>query len=679
MFKEKNSKLYYCYDHEIVCIEPWGDNALRIRATKSPSFSGQDWALQENIGTITADIKIHEDNKANSNRFLNMHAGKNLSHGKIQNGKISAIINANGVITFYNQYEKILLKEHWRRLQDDISMALNIPGRQYKPKSGESYQLTTRFCANKNEKIFGMGQYQQQELNRKGCLLELAQRNSQASVPFYLSNLGYGFLWNNPSVGQVMFAQNETVWQSVSAKEIDYVIIAGDSPSEIEETYMNLVGKPPMMPEYGMGFWQSKLRYRTQEELLTVARKYKEIKIPLDVIVADFFHWTQQGDYRFDPQFWPDVPAMCQELEEMGTKLMVSIWPTVDHRSENYQEMLEKGYLVQCESGVRISMLCNGNEVFFDATNPEAREYIWEKVKRNYWEQGIKLFWLDVAEPEYTTYEFENYRYSLGNVAEVGNIYPVLYAKGFYDGMQKAGDPTPLSLIRCAWAGSAKYGSLVWSGDIDSSFECLNRQVRAGLSMAVAGIPWWTTDIAGFHGGHGDDPVFRELLIRWFQYACFCPVMRLHGNRMPYSGYDSGIAGTGADNEIWSFGEEVFEITKQYIFLRKRLRDYIRVQMEKTNAQGTPIMRPLFYDFPQDTLSWEIDDNYLFGSDLLVAPILESGADIRQVYLPPNTNWIDVWSKREYNGGKTVTVNAPLEQIPVFAKKNAEVLKIFDV
>lgn len=677
MFKSENGRLLYCYDGESVLIEAWGEHALRVRATRNRVLSGQDWALDAQDAHATG-VDIYLDPSAGGGSYMNMYAGVDHSYGSITNGKIKAVINADGVLTFYNQKGEQLLKEYWRRLKDETSMALNIPGREYKAPAGDHFEITARFVPNDDEAIFGMGQYQQKQMNMKGCLLELAQRNSQVSVPFYLSNIGYGFLWNNPAVGKAMFANNGTEWQAESTRELDYLVVAGDTPAEIEESYMGLVGRAPMMPEYGMGFWQCKLRYRTQEELLTVARQYKAEGIPLDVIVADFFHWTQQGDFRFDPKYWPDVPAMCGELEDMGIELMVSVWPTVDYRSENFTEMLEKGYLVQTESGVRITMLCGGNEVFFDATNPEARDYVWKKIKQNYWDQGARLFWLDVAEPEYTTYEFDNYRYQLGNVAAVGNIYPLYYLKGFYDGMTAEGDSAPISLIRSAWAGSARYGALVWSGDIVSNFECFNRQVRAGLSMAIAGIPWWTTDIGGFHGGSGEDPVFRELFVRWLEYACFCPVMRLHGNRNPQLGFEDGSFGTGSDNEIWSFGEEIYDISRRYIFLRERLRDYIRGQMEAASEKGTPVMRPLFYDYPQDPLSWMVDDAYMFGPDLYVAPVMENECSERDVYLPAGTSWVHAWDKAEYSGGQMIRIQAPLDQIPVFVKKDAAVLTVFN-
>lgn len=676
MFYNEKGSLVYCYNNETVRIDPWGPDALRVRATKNRNFTAHDWVLpaKETLPESGAAVELHVDERAGGRAYLNMREGKDESCGVITNGKVKAVVNADGVITFYNQNGRTLLKEYWRRLQDESSMALNIMGREYGSQKGDNFRITARFVPEDEEKIFGMGQYQQKQLNMKGCLLELAQRNSQVSVPFYLSSTGYGFLWNNPAVGKAVFAVNETEWTADSTKQLDYLIIAGDSPAAIEETYMDLAGHAPMMPEYGMGFWQCKLRYRTQEELLSVARKHKSMGLPMDVIVADFFHWTQQGDYKFDPEYWPDVEGMCRELDSLGIKLMVSVWPTVDYRSENFAEMMEKGYLIRQENGVPVSMLCMGNELFFDATNPEARKYVWNKCRQNYYDRGVKLFWLDVAEPEYTTYEFRNYRYQLGSTEEVGNIYPRMYTQGFYDGMKEAGDEAPISLVRSAWAGSAKYGALVWSGDIVSSFECFNRQVRAGLSMAIAGIPWWTTDIGGFHGGNTNDPEFHKLFIRWFEYGCFCPVFRLHGNRNPQMDFVEGQCGSGAGNEVWSYGDDVLEICKKYLFLREKLRPYIRGQMALAHEKGTPVMRPLFYDYAGDKKAWNVDDCYMFGPELLVAPVMEKDSFLREIYLPASETgieWLDVWTGNTYSGGQTVSVEAPIDRIPVMARKGS--------
>lgn len=678
MFCEKENKLFYRNDNETVCIEAWGRNALRVRVTHNAVFTGRDWALTEHV-CKNGKVKIcMDDTPSGVGALANMYSGSNKSYAEIVNGNIKAVIDVHGVITYFNTSGKILLKENCRTLKNDPSMSLNYLAREFKGEQGDNWHVVCRFLPNDDEKIFGMGQYQQKYMDQKGCTLELSHRNSQASVPFYISNIGYGFLWNNPAIGKVIFGKNGTEWITDSTKEVDYWIVASDDPKEIEEIYTGATGRAPMMPEYGMGFWQCKLRYRTQEELMTVARKHKALGLPMDVIVADFFHWTQQGEYKFDPEYWPDVEGMCKELDEMGIKLMVSIWPTVDYRSENFAEMMEKGYLVRTERGARLTMQCFGQEVFMDPTNPGTRQFVWSKSKQNYWDKGVRLFWLDEAEPEYTVYDYDNYRYYMGTDLEVGNVYPLYYAKAFYDGMAQAGMENPMNLLRCAWVGSAKYGALVWSGDIDSTFECLNRQVRAGLNMAVAGIPWWTTDIGGFHGADISDPKFHELLMRWFAYGCFCPVFRLHGNRNPAYGYDgdfiSGIGafGSGADNEVWSYGEDCFQIMKKYLLLRERIRPYIREQMQLTHEKGIPIMRPLFFDFKEDKAAWDVDDQYMFGPDIMVAPVLEAGVESRKVYLPAGSTWTDAWNGKIYEGGQTIDAAAPIDTIPLFLKDNAK-------
>ena len=678
MFTEKNGKLFYTYDNETVCVEAWGRSALRVRITHNACLNDNDWALTEPVEAAAPRIEVHNDENASGGGFANMFAGRNDSYAAITNGGITAAFDPQGVLTFTNAAGKVLLKENWRRLKDSPSMSLNYAGREFKSVHGDNWRVVLRFLPNDKEKIFGMGQYQQKYLDQKGCMLELSHRNSQASVPFYISSEGYGFLWNNPAIGKVFFGKNGTEWTADSTKQADYWIVAGDDPKELEETYTAVTGRAPMMPDYGIGFWQCKLRYRTQEELMSVARRHKELGLPMDVIVADFFHWTQQGEYKFDPKCWPDVEGMCRELDGMGIKLMVSVWPTVDYRSENFQEMMEKGYLVRTERGVRVTMQCFGQEVFMDPTNPGTREFVWNKCKENYYDKGVRLFWLDEAEPEYSVYDYDNYRYYLGTDLEVGNTYPLYYAKAFYDGMKAAGMETPLNLLRCAWVGSAKYGALVWSGDIDSTFECFQRQVRAGLSMAVAGVPWWTTDIGGFHGADIHDPKFHELLLRWFAYGCFSPVFRLHGNRMPMSGYSGdthsgvGTFGTGAENEVWSYGEDCLQVMKKYLFLRERLRPYIRKQMELTHEKGIPVMRPLFFDFKDDKAAWDVDDQYMFGPDLMVAPVLEAGAASRKDYLPAGASWTDAWTGKTFQGGAVIDADAPIDIIPLFLKDGAK-------
>ena len=664
MLEEQNGALIYRYDGEEVRIQPWGEDAVRIRATKQNHLPEENWALKPQP-LAPSRIWFSEEG------------------GVLENGRLTVKISKGGKITAFNQRGELLLEEYWRNRRDVTDpkcSAIEVEAREFRPNIGGDYHLTMRFeSIREDEKIFGMGQYQQPHLNLKGLDLELAHRNSQASVPFALSSLGYGLLWNNPGVGRVVFGKNTTSYEAYATKTLDYWLTAGDTPAQIEEAYARVTGTVPMMPEYGLGFWQCKLRYQTQEELMAVAREYKRRHLPIDVIVIDFFHWPKQGEWKFDPVYWPDPEAMIRELKEMGIELMVSVWPTVDRESENYDEMLEKGYLIRTERGFRTGLNFEGATIHFDATNPDARSYVWEKARKNYYDKGIRIFWLDEAEPEYTAYDFDNYRYYLGTDLEIGNIYPVDYARTFYEGMEREGQKNIVNLLRCAWAGSQNFGALVWSGDIASSFASMRNQLAAGLNMGLAGIPWWTTDIGGFHGGDPDDPGFRELFARWFQWGTFCPVMRLHGDREPRQPQVGTTGGahccSGADNEVWSYGEEVYQICIKYMNIREKLRDYTRELMQEAHEKGTPVIRPLFYEFSGDPECWNIEDTYCYGPDVLAAPVLEAGMKVRRLYLPAGAAWCEYETGAEYEGGRWIEVPVSLDAMPVFVKKGSKVQK----
>ena len=681
IIEAKEGKLYRYFEGQTTCIEPWGANALRVRSVMMGYDLNGDFALTEAIPAEYAAGNAHSEIKTWNERqtvVSNFPGAQyiDVPCGSITNGNIKAEITAGGKINFYNVTTgKLLLEEFARNRLDghskDLS-ALEILGREFMPHRGGDYQITARFEPNHDEKIYGMGQYQQPYLNLKGCTLELAQRNSQASVPFMLSTAGYGFLWNNPAIGKVTFARNLTEWVAYSAKKLDYWICAGDTPAQIEEQYAYVTGKVPMMPDYAMGFWQCKLRYTTQEELLEVAREYKRRNLPLDVIVVDFFHWEHQGDWSFDPTYWPDPEAMIQELKEMGVELMVSIWPTVETASVNFKDLNEHGYLIRAERGVQYGMDFMAPTIHFDATNPEARKFVWDIAKKNYYDKGIKIFWLDEAEPEYKIYDFDHFRYHAGSNAQIGNIYPVMYARTFFEGMQKEGQENILNLLRCAWAGSQKYGALVWSGDIGTTFSAMRNQIAAGLNMGLAGIPWWTTDIGGFHGGNPNDEAYREVFARWFEWGTFCPVMRVHGDREPRQNPVGTTGGanccSGGPNEVYAYGERVYEICKKYMAYRVALKPYIKEIMAEAHTKGTPVIRPLFYDFPQDQHCYEVEDIHMFGPSLLVAPVYEAGQESKEVYLPAGAKWRNIHTNEVYEGGTTVTVKTPLEQTPVFAR-----------
>ncbi|WP_216629241.1 MULTISPECIES: glycoside hydrolase family 31 protein [Anaerococcus] len=675
MIVTSDHKLIKKYDGELIIIEPWGNNSLRFRAFPAGKLIDENFALlvpENNYEEV--EIK-----KLDSEEYY------------IRNGNIYAILDHRDRITYYNNNGDILLKEFIRlravkhddgsedvgtiQVTRDFNSTLKLKSRQYRANFGGDFEITTRFESNNSEKIFGMGQYQHEFLDLKYTSLELAQRNSQISVPFYISNLNYGFLWNNPGIGIVNFAKNLTEWNMKSTYSIDYWITSEDTPKKLINNYTEVTGRVPIMPKKLLGLWQSKLRYRTPEEVLDVVKRYKEKNIQLSTIAIDYFHWSHQGEYRFDENFWPNPEKLVDELKNnYKVEPIISVWPTVQSDAENYDVYLEEGYMVNVNRGVRLTMQIQGTTVFVDTTNPEATEYVWSLLKKNYKDKGIDYYWIDVAEPGYAVYDFDNYRYYKGTVQQVGNLYPIGYLKMIYDGNKDYVDSV-VTLVRGAWAGAQRYGALAWSGDIDSSFKALRNQVNTGLNVGLAGLPWWTTDTGGFHGGDPRNPTFRQLIVRWFQYSTFSPILRMHGDRLPHSKSLSNSGGgkmpTGAPNEIWSYGEEAENIFIKYLNIREIIREYIYDLMVDAHETGNPLMRTLFYEFPSDKESWNTDNEYMFGEDLLVAPIIYENCYERKVYFPKDNNWIDIFDKKIYEGGKTYIINAPIDKIPVFVKFSA--------
>lgn len=650
MRDDKGTVLDYASGHERLRLEAWGRDSIRVRA-------GQLEIAEDLPCGLISPCPIPSDGAASEGTTL-------------VNGKLKAVISPEGLVSF-------LRSDGGAELLSEQKAHFWWPGpRLFLANGNGHYRLEQRFKAYDGEKLYGLGQHLHGRFDQKGLVIELAQRNAEVSVPFMVSSRGYGFLWNSPAVGRVELAANGTRWVADSARQLDYWVTAGDRPAEILSHYADATGHAPELPSWASGFWQSKLRYRTQEDLLAVAREYRRRGIPIAVIVSDFFHWEHLGDWSFHPGEWPDPPAMVDELESMGTKLMVSVWPSVSQASTNYAPMLESGLFISSEQGPPVhstwperGMNAWIGVAFYDSTNADARKYIWEQVEKNYYETGIRVFWLDACEPEIKPGYPASLKFAAGPGLAVANLYPREHVRGFYEGMVGRGEKEVLMLCRSAWAGSQRYGAAVWSGDIPSTFESFGVQVRAGLNMAMSGIPWWGTDIGGFVAGDSDDPVFRELLVRWFQYGVFSPLFRLHGDRVPNA--PMGAEMTGGPNEIWSFGEEAYTIMKDYIFVRERLRPYLHVQAKESSRTGIPIMRPLLVEFPEDPICWEVDDAFMFGPDLLVAPVIEHGLRERAVYLPAGVEWTNAWTGAQMGGGSVVTVNAPIEKIPLFFRDGA--------
>jgi alpha-D-xyloside xylohydrolase len=673
-YRNDNGVLEVRHRHEVMRIQAWGADSVRVRVAQHRVPGGSAGALgdapPDSPGPGPAD-----DVAARGSIEL---AGTNAV---LTNGRLRAEVTFDTsaaypepLICFRGPDGAELLAESREHFW--------MPGaRVFAGNRSGAYELHQQFAAYPEERLYGMGQRTHGRLNLKGLALDLVQRNGEVSIPFVLSSRGYGLLWNLPAVGRVEFAENATRWQAAQAREIDYWVTAAPTPAEILARYADVTGHAPELPAWASGFWQSKLRYRTQDELLEVAREYRRRDLPLSVIVADFFHWTAMGDYRFDPAEWPDPSGLAAELRELGVELMVSVWPTVSPLSENYAEFYDQGLLVGTDQGAEFhqtirdkGMAAAMGVAFYDPTNPRARQRVWQLIERNYLAHGIRVFWLDASEPELNPAHPGNLSLYAGPGAEVAGIYPRDNARLFAEGMARSDQEQTVLLCRSAWAGSQRYGAAVWSGDIPATWQSLRQQVRAGLSIAISGIPWWTTDIGGFHGGDPSDPAYQELIVRWFQYGVFCPLFRLHGDREPR--LPTGYAMTGGPNEAWSYGEAAYQRIAAAMRLRERLRPYIHAQMRAAARQGMPPMRPLFVDFPHDPDAWLVEDQFLFGPDLLIAPVLEPGASRRDVYLPAGRTWVDAATGEEHDGGKTVAVPVSPDRIPVFFPEGAEVADV---
>ena len=650
MLDDTGAALEYSSGHERLRLEAWGEDSIRVRASQAQ-------LAEELPGALIAPRPAPS-------------AGATSDGITLVNGRLRAQISSDGLVSFWRS-------DDGHELLSEQKAHFWWPGpRLFVANGNGHYRIEQRFKAYDGEKLYGLGQHLHGRFDQKGLVMDLVQRNAEVSVPFMVSSRGYGFLWNSPAVGRVELANNGTRWVADSARQIDYWVTVGDKPAAILSHYADATGHTPELPSWASGFWQSKLRYRTQEELLAVAREYRRRGVPLAVIVSDFFHWEYLGDWSFHSGEWPDPAAMVNELKSMGTELMVSVWPSVSPLSANYKPMLDRGLLISSEQSTQVHVTWPERGVkswigvsIYDSTNPAARDYIWGQVEKNYHKAGIRVFWLDACEPEMQPNYPASLNFAAGPGLEVANLYPREHARGFYEGMVGCGEEEVLLLCRSAWAGSQRYGAAVWSGDIPSTFESLRVQVRAGLNMAMSGIPWWTSDIGGFYKGDPDDPAYRELLVRWFEYGAFCPLFRLHGDRLPNAAMSADM--TGGPNEIWSFGEQAYSILRDYIFLRERLRPYLHFVARETSKTGVPIMRPLLLEFSHDETCWDVDDQFMFGPDLLVAPVLEQGADDRSVYLPAGTKWTDAWTGASMPGGAVVTTDAPLERIPIFLRDGA--------
>jgi len=512
-----------------------------------------------------------------------------------------------------------------------------------------TYRITDRFSPDATEGFYGLGQHQSGMFNYRGSTVELGQNNTDVAIPFLLSSKGYAVLWNTAALTYVdnRFPLELTL-SSIAGETEDYYFIYGPEMDSIIHQYRSMTGHAPMLPKWAYGYFQSKDRYVSLDEIQTIAKHYRDEHIPLDAMVQDWFWWKTEGDPIFNLNYH-DVSKDLATLHDEHVHTMISVWGLLDPASDTYKTLEGKHLNVP---GAHV----------YDATNPEARDIYWNSLVGKLFAQGWDAFWLDSAEPEeYWPHMgdaiLRNKQLAIGNGAEYTNVFPFLHTLGVQEHWKATSDQKRVFLLtRSAFLGQQRVGATVWSGDVYSTYWGLSHQVPAGLNFALSGYPYWTTDIGGYwppYEGAIQEPAYQELYARWFEFGTFCPIFRSHGHR--------------PQNEIWSYSR-VEPILIQYDKLRYRLMPYIYSLAWKVSDQDYTIQRPLVMDWRSDQKTWNIGDQFMFGPALLVNPVLRANATSRRIYLPAAAAWYDFWTGESVRGSQEIEAEAPLERLPLYVR-----------
>jgi len=555
--------------------------------------------------------------------------------------KIKATVDKQaGYISLFDATGKLLVQELPEGAKYNISES--------------TVQTFCKYRLHDNEALYGLGQFRDNLLNLRNAERELIQFNTQAAVPVIYSTRGWGLFWDNPT--RTIYKDDATGMSFLSdyGDIIDYYFFTGERLDDLVSAYRSLTGKAPMTPDWTLGFHQSRNKYATQSEVLEVARRMEQEKIPMSSIFIDYFYWEKYGtgSHRFDETLFPNANQMLDSLHRIyDTKAVITIWPTFQPGITNYEELAEKGFILEGAKAL--------DGFIYDAFHPEAAKLYWKQVSKLV-DYPIDGWFLDGPEPDHIVSFLPTTTYA-GPAVKVRNLYPLVHATTFYNGLLQARpNQRPYILTRCAWASQQKTGTAIWSGDIPTTFEELACQVAAGLSFTATGIPYWTTDIGGYYGGDPADKEYQELFTRWFQYGTFCPVFRSHGRRYP--------GDRTTPNELWAYGAEAQRICSDFIELRYKLLPYIYSLSGMVTHQDYTPMRLLAFDFPEDTNVLDCKDQFMYGPAFLICPVLEAGAISRQVYLPAGQKWIDFRTGNEYTGGVTMVAEAPANHIPIYIR-----------
>lgn len=505
---------------------------------------------------------------------------------------------------------------------------------------------------------YGLGQHPGGGLDWQKQIVHLQHANGDTGLPMLLTSGGWGLLWDNASVTDVSVQRpaegGNLVFSSEAAEAIDYYLITGTNPDAIVAGYRGLTGSVPMLPRWAWGFWQSYEHYATQDEIVGVAKKYRELGIAIDGIIQDWQYWLdgQWGAHQFDAKRFPDPTKMVADIHALNIHTIISVWPRFDKDTDNRAALDAAGVLFP---ETYKNVYPPGWGRWYDPYG-KGRDLYWDQISKRLGKNGFDGWWLDASEAELGGEwgQMRDVSTAQGPGALVYNAYPLFHTTGVYEGHRRDfPDRRPVILTRSSWAGQQRNGAISWSGDIHGDWETFRRQVPAGLNFVSAGIPYWNTDIGGFFAGDPADPGYAELFTRWYQWGTFTPMFRIHG--------------TGKSKEVWRFPNPTQDVLKRYNALRYRLLPAIYSLAWDVTANNGTMMRPLVFDFASDPDALDIADEYMFGP-LLVAPVTRKGAEARTVYLPAAAGWYDFWTGKRLAAKTNVVAAAPIETIPLYVR-----------
>jgi len=591
------------------------------------------------------------------------------------NSVTARIDKSNSKIEFVDKTGKLILAENERELSPA------------KVVDEDCFHIKQSFQYSPGETLYGLGSFQDADLALNGKKISLIQKNRDDVVPVIISTNHYGLLWDNYSGSEFNDIRGSYYLWSEVADEINYFVIYGETTDKIVSAYRQLTGVAPMFPKWVYGYIQSKQKYNTQDEIVSIVKGFRDRKFPLDLIVQDWQYWPegQWGQKSFNRNNYPDPTKMVKDIHDMNAKVIISIWPNMSKGSPNQIELSKINGLLKDNEHLNILM-------------PEARKLYWKQTNDSLFSIGIDGWWADCSEGYDSDWTSPFLKLSNAKSTEVNagalkdlmrsgryiNTYALMHTKGLYEGQRSTPSQKRVYILtRSSFAGMQKYGASFWTGDVSANWEEFRMQIPAGLNFCMTGIPYWTTDIAGYFIKHEpgwwfsngvfekgqEDEGFKELYTRWFQFAAFCPLFRAHGADFP--------------REPWAFGtpeSKTYTTLLKFTNLRYRLLPYIYSQAWKVTNENYTIMRALPFDFMNDTATYTINNQYMFGPSILVNPVVEplyylpnnvkmdSSAYTRNVYLPKGTQWIDFWTGKRFDGGQNVKANATFETMPLFVR-----------